>query len=47
VFGQVPDQWTLAGAAIVILTGLYLLHRERITARATAVEMTAKAVPQR
>lgn len=47
VFGQVPDQWTLAGAAIVILTGLYLLHRERITARAAAVEMTAKAVPQR
>ena len=47
VFGQVPDQWTLTGAAIVILTGLYLLHRERITARAAAVEMTAKAVPQR
>lgn len=47
VFGQVPDRWTLVGAAIVILTGLYLLHRERITARAAAVEMTAKAVPQR
>jgi drug/metabolite transporter (DMT)-like permease len=47
VFGQVPDQWTLLGAAIVILTGLYLLHRERITARAAAVEMTANAVPQR
>jgi len=38
VFGQVPDEWTLAGAAIVILTGLYLLHLERITARAAAVE---------
>jgi drug/metabolite transporter (DMT)-like permease len=47
VFGQVPNQWTLTGAAIVILTGFYLLHRERITARAAAVEMTAKAVPQR
>jgi drug/metabolite transporter (DMT)-like permease len=47
VFGQVPDQWTLVGAAIVILTGLYLLHRERITARAAAVEMTANAAPQR
>jgi drug/metabolite transporter (DMT)-like permease len=47
VFGQVPDQWTLLGAAIVILTGLYLLHRERITARAAAVEITANAAPQR
>lgn len=32
VFGQVPDQWTLAGAAIVIASGVYLLHRERVTA---------------
>ncbi|MEZ5817219.1 MAG: DMT family transporter [Hyphomicrobiaceae bacterium] len=29
VFGQVPDQWTLAGAAIVIASGIYLVHRER------------------
>jgi drug/metabolite transporter (DMT)-like permease len=46
-FGQVPDQWTLAGAAIVIATGLYLLHRERTTARAAAVAMTSEAAPQR
>lgn len=31
VFGQVPDRWTLAGAAIVIASGIYLLHRERVT----------------
>jgi len=31
VFGQVPDQWTLAGAAIVIASGVYLVHRERVT----------------
>lgn len=31
VFGQVPDQWTLAGAGIVICSGVYLLHRERVT----------------
>ena len=30
VFGDVPDGWTLAGAAIVIGSGLYILHRERI-----------------
>jgi drug/metabolite transporter (DMT)-like permease len=29
VFGDVPSGWTLAGAAIVIASGLYLIHRER------------------
>jgi len=29
VFGQVPTLWTLSGAAVVILSGLYLLARER------------------
>ena len=29
VFGDVPNQWTLAGAAVVIGSGLYLIHRER------------------
>ena len=30
VFGQVPDQWTIAGAVIVIASGIYLVHRERV-----------------
>lgn len=34
VFGDVPNHWTLAGAAIVIASGLYLLHRERVTGTA-------------
>jgi drug/metabolite transporter (DMT)-like permease len=29
IFGDVPMLWTLSGAAIVILSGLYLLARER------------------
>lgn len=29
VFGQLPTQWTLAGAAIVVASGLYLIYRER------------------
>ncbi len=29
VFGDVPSGWTLAGAAVVIASGLYLLTRER------------------
>jgi len=47
VFGQLPDSWTLGGAAVVILSGLYLFQRERITARAPAVAMTSEATPQR
>jgi drug/metabolite transporter (DMT)-like permease len=47
VFGQVPDAWTLGGAAVVILSGLYLLQRERETLRAPAVAMTSEAAPQR
>ncbi len=27
-FGQLPSEWTLAGAAIVIGSGLYILYRE-------------------
>jgi drug/metabolite transporter (DMT)-like permease len=46
-FGQVPDRWTLAGAAIVIATGLYLLDREHVTARAAAVAMASEAASQR
>ena len=47
VFGHLPDRWTLGGAAIVIVSGLYLLQRERATSRAAAVEMTSEATPQR
>jgi hypothetical protein len=47
VIGQLPDSWTLIGAATVMLSGLYLLHRERITIRVTAVAMTAEAARQR
>jgi len=32
VFGDVPDAWTLAGAAIIVAAGLYILWREQIVA---------------
>jgi drug/metabolite transporter (DMT)-like permease len=34
VFGDLPNRWTLTGAAIVIASGLYILHRERVRAKA-------------
>jgi drug/metabolite transporter (DMT)-like permease len=30
VFGDLPDLWTLTGSAIIVASGIYLLHRERI-----------------
>lgn len=32
MFGHVPDNWTFAGAAIIIASGLYAWHRERVRA---------------
>ncbi|HRK18501.1 MAG TPA: DMT family transporter [Hyphomicrobiaceae bacterium] len=29
LFGDLPDRWTMAGAAIIIASGLYVWHRER------------------
>jgi drug/metabolite transporter (DMT)-like permease len=28
VFGQLPDMWTIVGAAIIVASGLYIVHRE-------------------
>lgn len=36
VFGQFPDGWTWVGALIIIATGIYTLHRERLVARQRA-----------
>lgn len=39
IFAQVPSGWTLAGAAIVVASGLYLLNRERkVAGRVAPVE---------
>ena len=31
IFGDVPDHWSMLGSAVVIASGLYLVHRERVT----------------
>ena len=38
VFGQWPDVGTLAGGAIVVASGLYLLRRERVLSKPPSVE---------
>jgi drug/metabolite transporter (DMT)-like permease len=43
VFGEVPDLWTLAGAAIIIGSGLYTAHRERL--RRSLVVVSAEPYP--
>jgi len=30
IFGEVPDVWTITGAAFIVTSGLYIAHRERI-----------------
>ncbi len=41
VFGDLPDLWTLAGAALIVASGVYLVHREHRLAR----EMVDAAPP--
>jgi drug/metabolite transporter (DMT)-like permease len=33
VFGNLPDTWTVLGAGIIITSGLYTAHRERVRSR--------------
>jgi drug/metabolite transporter (DMT)-like permease len=33
LFGAIPDAWTIVGATMIVLSGLYIAHRERIRAR--------------
>lgn len=30
IFGEVPDRWTILGAAFIVASGLYTAHRERV-----------------
>jgi drug/metabolite transporter (DMT)-like permease len=30
IFGEVPDVWTVTGAAFIVVSGLYTAHRERV-----------------
>lgn len=43
VFGDLPDGWTLAGAAIIVASGLYILHREHRLRLASRTAPNAEA----
>jgi drug/metabolite transporter (DMT)-like permease len=30
LFGELPDVWTITGAAFIVASGLYIAHRERV-----------------
>jgi drug/metabolite transporter (DMT)-like permease len=38
IFGELPDAWTVTGAAIIVASGLYTAHRERIRRSQLPVE---------
>jgi drug/metabolite transporter (DMT)-like permease len=40
-FDEVPDRWALAGAALIVLSGLYAIHRDAMRRR----EMAASSIP--
>jgi drug/metabolite transporter (DMT)-like permease len=40
-FGEVPDRWAVAGAALIVLSGLYAMHREAMRRR----DLAARAAP--
>lgn len=42
VFGDLPDVWTLLGAAVIVGSGVYLVHRERHAARMARQEAVAQ-----
>ena len=46
-FDEVPDAWTLVGAAIIVATGLFSLYRELAKRRAVVPPATGVAAPER
>jgi drug/metabolite transporter (DMT)-like permease len=44
VFGDFPNALTLVGIAIIIGAGLYMIHRERVTARELVTERAAPPI---
>lgn len=44
-FGELPDEWTLSGAAIIIAAGLYVFYREAQLRRQVTVDESVREKP--
>lgn len=44
IFGEVPDIWMILGSAIVVVSGIYMFHRERVRGRTVASEATTPSM---
>lgn len=44
IFGEVPDVWTVVGAAFIVMSGLYTAHRERVR-RSQMAALAAEPAP--
>jgi drug/metabolite transporter (DMT)-like permease len=40
VFGEIPDRWAAIGAALIVASGLYVLHRDAVRRREERVAQT-------
>lgn len=43
VFGEIPDRWSMAGAILIVVAGIYALHREATHRRSLTAEATTAA----
>ena len=41
-FGELPDHWSIAGAALIVASGLYTLHREAVRHRFLSAKPTTE-----
>ena len=46
IFNDFPNAMTFAGIAIIVASGLYIIHRERLTAKAKAREPQISLLPE-
>jgi drug/metabolite transporter (DMT)-like permease len=42
VFGELPDAWSLVGAALIVASGVYTLHREAVRHRYLSSKLTTE-----
>lgn len=47
IYGETPDVWMLMGGALIVATGIYSFHRERLRARDTAARAPVATLQSR